>query len=225
MTLRRACCCVVTRTHELSRLQTGDMEEEEEAGTPASRKANKVWIYMKLQKLRNKLHAKFNLQSWSSEQHRPLFSRGWKLRSSVTSARVMHLPSPPPVIQPRNPKAPPPHPYSFVKPHYTVASTAGVRTAVTVERQGSIEEKSLVSVVVCASGSDSGVPAAVVGVDFLLMHSHVTFQPGKRSASVPLLILANPQGYVLGSNPGVGRPGIHHVPSCSRISLQPAPVL
>jgi hypothetical protein len=183
--------------------------EEDGADAPPPRKVNRyAMVMMKIERLRAKLHSDFKLRSWSSsKEHRPLFGRGWKLGSSTT-ARVMHLPSPPPELHPRNPKSPPPHPYSFVKPHYTVASTAGVRTAVTVERQGSIEEKALVSVVVCAVGSDGGVPAAEVGVDFLLMHSQVAFQPGKRSASVPLLILANPQGYVVGSTAGVGPPGI-----------------
>lgn len=200
------------------------MEEDEEARPP--RKVGKYTkVMMKVAMLRDKLHSKFKLRSWSSKEHRPLFSRGWKLGSSAT-ARVMHLPSPPPALHPHNPKAPPPHPYSFVKPHYTVASSAGVRTAVMVERQGSIEEKALVSVVVCAAGSDGGMPAAEVGVDYLLMHSHVAFQPGKRSASVPLLILANPQGYVVGSTPGVGPPGIPRGLLWSlSVQPEPAPVL
>jgi hypothetical protein len=52
--------------------------------------------------------------------------------------------------------------------------------SLSVPLQGSVEEKALVPVVVRTPADGAAGAAAQPGVDFLLVHSHVTFLPGKR---------------------------------------------
>ena len=82
-----------------------------------------------VERLRSRLHQRFQLGRWKSNTpHRPFFGR------FTTKTKVEHLASAAPVLSPSKVKAAQ-HPFTFAKGRYQVSSAAGVRTAVTEERQ------------------------------------------------------------------------------------------